>query len=416
MKTFDVVVVGAGPAGGQCARQLARSGQRVLLVEQHETFEKNDFSSAGTPLETLAQFDLPDAVVGSFWHNLVIETTNVHQRWESDRTLGAVFNFAKLRNFLAGEVTSDGGEVWMGCRYISHRRQDGRTVVEFKKTTGETIAVQTEVLVDATGLVRAVMRSHQQEKLQYLTGTALEYLIEIPEVDYQKYRDDLIFFLGYYWMPKGYAWIFPMEPPMLKVGVARWNRNHSYLDRSESLKFYLERLLNEYFEGISYRVLDIHGGSLKYCSGLKDLYCHENIIAIGDAVSAVNMLGGEGIRHGMQCAAIASGYIEAYLAGQLQDFEPYRREMRRTYERTWTLSERMGISKYLDYSDELIDRGVRYLNGLNTEDMMAILFDYEFGRLSKGLAAYLGYKLDKLFRRFRDRLRGNRGRSRPASG
>lgn len=46
---FNVVVIGAGPAGCQCARSLAKLGRKVLLVEQHETFNKNDFSSAATP-------------------------------------------------------------------------------------------------------------------------------------------------------------------------------------------------------------------------------------------------------------------------------------------------------------------------------------------------------------------------------
>ena len=77
MKSFDVVVVGAGPAGGQCARLLAKSGNKVLLVEQHEDFYKNDFSSAATPLETLEKFDLPEEVVGTFWKKIVIVTTNL---------------------------------------------------------------------------------------------------------------------------------------------------------------------------------------------------------------------------------------------------------------------------------------------------------------------------------------------------
>src|SRR4028119_886515 len=100
MKRFDVVVVGAGPSGGQCARLLAKSGKKVLLVEQYENFYKNNFSSAGTPIETLNQFDLPESVVGSFWEKIVIVTTKASQTWQSENRLGAVLNFAKLREFL----------------------------------------------------------------------------------------------------------------------------------------------------------------------------------------------------------------------------------------------------------------------------------------------------------------------------
>jgi digeranylgeranylglycerophospholipid reductase len=33
VQQFDVVVVGAGPAGGHCARKLTQKGYRVLLME-----------------------------------------------------------------------------------------------------------------------------------------------------------------------------------------------------------------------------------------------------------------------------------------------------------------------------------------------------------------------------------------------
>ena len=101
---FNVVIIGAGPAGCQCARTLAKLGYKILLFEQHKTFEKNNFSSAATPKETLDKFDLPETVVGSYWQKISIITTNINQTWASPKTLGAVLNFAKLREFLVSEV------------------------------------------------------------------------------------------------------------------------------------------------------------------------------------------------------------------------------------------------------------------------------------------------------------------------
>jgi digeranylgeranylglycerophospholipid reductase len=90
MKTFDVVVVGAGPAGGHCARVLSKLGYSVLLVEQHENFQQNNFSSAATPLETLKRFQLPERVVGSTWKKIEIISTNIKRSWTSEKTLGVV--------------------------------------------------------------------------------------------------------------------------------------------------------------------------------------------------------------------------------------------------------------------------------------------------------------------------------------
>ena len=57
MKHFDVGVIGGGLSGGHCARQLTKSGKNVLLVEQHQIFNPNDFSSSATPIETLEKFN-----------------------------------------------------------------------------------------------------------------------------------------------------------------------------------------------------------------------------------------------------------------------------------------------------------------------------------------------------------------------
>ncbi|HEY9866765.1 MAG TPA: NAD(P)/FAD-dependent oxidoreductase [Candidatus Obscuribacterales bacterium] len=405
MKRFDVVIIGAGPAGGQCARQLTQAGQQVLLVEQHETFSKNDFSSAATPLETLEKFHLPETVVGSFWQNLVIVTTNVNQKWQSPTPLGAVFDFAKLREFLATEVINHGGEVWMGYRYLRHFKENQNTIVELKKrSTGEIILVETQVLVEATGPTRAVMYTKKAPQPNYLTGTGIEYLIELSETDYQKYSQSLIFFLGHRWMPRGYSWIFPMGNNRLKVGSAQLNCSHEWVNQTQTLRSYVELLLTDYLTEIPYKIINHHGGMLKYSSGLEDIYYQDNIIAIGDAVSMVNMLGGEGIRHGMQNANIAAGYIQDYLAGKINNFAGYRQEIKQTYTQTWNWSEQMGLTKYLQYSDQSIDKGVYYLKDLSSEDIMAILFDYDFKRLYKAGFKYLGYKISKIWARLKLKL------------
>jgi flavin-dependent dehydrogenase len=377
----------------------------VLLVEQHETFSKNDFSSAATPLETLEKFNLPETVVGSFWQNLVIITTNVNQKWQSPTPLGAVFDFAKLRGFLATEVTNQGGEVWMGYRYIKHFQENQNTIVELKqRSTGKIISVETQVLVDGTGPTRAVMYAKKAPQPNYLTGTGIEYLIELSENDYQKYSQDLIFFLGHRWMPRGYSWIFPMGNNRLKVGSAQLNRSHEWVNQTQTLRSYLELLLTDYLTEIPCKIINHHGGMLKYSSGLEDIYYQDNIIAIGDAVSMVNMLGGEGIRHGMENANIAAGYIQDYLSGKITNFAEYRQEIKQTYTQTWNWSEQMGLSKYLQYSDQSIDKGVYYLKDLSLEDMMAILFDYDFKRLYKAGFKYLRYKISGIWTRLKLKL------------
>jgi len=388
MYQFDVVIVGAGPAGGHCARLLTKSGYKVLLIEQCENFYQNNFSSAATPLKTLQQFDLPQDVVASFWHNIKIVTSNAESHWNSSKALGAVFNFAKLREFLAQEVQANGGEVWLGHRYVKYWHKEDNTLIEIQPKNRDRITVSTNILVDATGYARAVIYPNKNQKPEFLKGTGIEYLIEIDEQNYQKYADSLTFFMGYKWIPKGYSWIFPMDENQLKIGAAWLNCPHKIIDRTQPLKEYIQLILKDYMNLDRYKLVDIHGSILEYSLGLNDLYHQENVIAIGDAVSTVNFLGGEGIRHGMKGAEIASRHIQAYLLGKIKNFQGYQKEMQQVFAAKWTISDRISRRVYLEYSDAKIDQRVRLLKYLTTEDLTDILFDYKFTRATQIFKRY----------------------------
>ena len=130
---FDVVIIGAGPAGGQCARQLSKAGVSTLLVERYKDFSVNSFSSAGTPNETLEKYNLPTAVVGSFWSQLKIITSNQSGVWTSETVQGSVLDFEKLRSFLATEAQDSGAQLWTSCLYVSHETVQGMTLVNLRR-------------------------------------------------------------------------------------------------------------------------------------------------------------------------------------------------------------------------------------------------------------------------------------------
>jgi flavin-dependent dehydrogenase len=184
-----------------------------------------------------------------------------------------------------------------------------------------------------------------------------------------------------------------MEDKLLKVGAAYVNRNKKTENKPQSLKKYIELLLSEYLPTNNYKIIDIHGSILEYSSGLKDIYYRDNIIAIGDAVSTVNFLGGEGIRHAMYGAEIAYKYIDKYLSNRLSNFQTYQREMKRHFALKWNLSEKISRKVYLQYEDDRFDDKVKALTALNTEDIMDILFYYKFEKAYKVFGSYFQNKL-----------------------
>jgi flavin-dependent dehydrogenase len=230
-------------------------------------------------------------------------------------------------------------------------------------------------------------------------GTGLELLVEVPAEVWERYRETLAFFLGSRWIPRGYSWIFPMEPGVLKVGAGRYTAGAD--DGRASLKDRISLLLREVLRQPAAKLVEAHGGTLKYARRLQDPYAAGSVIGVGDAVSTLNVLGGEGIRHAMDGAEIALPFIMRELESPGRGFPGYAEAMRRRFKRTWDWSEDLAVRRYLEDSDDRLDSMIRFLRPRDLEFVVDILFRYNFPRAARAAGpAYLWSKLRRVGLKF----------------
>lgn len=376
MMKYDVVIIGAGPAGGQCARDLARKGHRVLLIDKAKSFLENNYSSGGAPLDILSSFELPESVVGTYWNALRIRSTESDVQWSSPFPLGPILDFDRLRTFLSQEACRHGGELRLGCHYQSHQMISGGAKVFLKDlASSEIFPVEASVLVDATGSERKVLASHHYHKEEAIAATGIEYHIQVKPEVYHQYSEAMNFFLGHRWMPQGYAWIFPMSSGKLKVGIIRYFQNHQYVPHDPSYQRYLQGVLD--LCGPS-EILDKHGKTIFYTEKQKDRRYQGSLLAIGDAISSINPLGWEGIRHAMTSGRIGAEAIHRYLTGETDNLSSYDRGMTRYFGFKWRLSEKLMSCLFKTKRDGWIDQAVESFRMMSNEQIMQVIFDYRF--------------------------------------
>ncbi|MFN7900245.1 MAG: NAD(P)/FAD-dependent oxidoreductase [Synechococcaceae cyanobacterium] len=415
---WDVLVVGAGPAGGDLASQLARAGQRVLLIDQLPDLRQAAFSSAAMPLEAMQRFGLPAELVGHRWRSWqLLGPGDARRQWWCRHPLGVVLDFGALRSWQAQQTRVWGGTVALGLRAQHCRPRGEEMLTQVRQRNGRRLELRSRWLVDATGQARSLIgdpvlaptgRGDRDQRL--IRAVGVEWLLRVPLQVWNHWAEQLSFCLGSDWVPQGYGWVFPMQEGLLKLGACRITPEGSApLPLAPLMQALYQRLFLQAGEkpnpepAMAIRVLDRHGGLVRSSISRREPHHRGRLIALGDAVSTANLLGGEGIRHALTASRVlapllldtlererrgcGSGTVEAPL-------RRYPRRLHRALGWRWVPSGRIARRTWLSLAGPRGDRRLEAVlrgleGGASAEDLSALLFDYRFERFGLKLVPYL---------------------------
>ena len=278
---YDIVVVGAGPAGASAGGEAAKLGAKVLIVERKRII--------GEPIQC-AEF-----IPGLLSTEVKFTERSVAQKVMSMRTHlfsekcfeinspGYILNRKVFDKELIESARTRGADVWTGAVCVSKIEQ-GVLI----KRDSKYIEVSAKVIIGADGPKSTVGRWIGEVSRDFITALQYEMPLESP-MDYT----------DVYFDPKivgGYGWLFPKgETANVGVGVRR----------SEGLKQILERFIGKLKkEGkIRGNPVSTTGGLIPVGGVLNTV--KDNVILVGDAAGQTHSITGGGIPQAIICGKIA---------------------------------------------------------------------------------------------------------------
>lgn len=308
MKVYDVVIVGAGLAGLQCARTLGAEGASVLLIDRKSDLSKGVHTTGIFVRKTLEDFALPADCLGAAVRRIALYSP-AHKAiyLESPRDEFRVGKMGKLYEKLLQDCLANNVQFEGGTRYLGIERSEPETIVKFQ-TANRNWSVRARVLIGADG-------AHSKIGLDLGLDENKKWIVGFEEVWRNVPLDGeplLHCFLDAELAPGYLAWV-TNDGEDVHIGVGGYAEKFN--PRQALIKF-KEKIGNSIVDLKQAELIETRGGQIPVGGVLKRIANNRGLL-IGDAAGAVSPLTAGGLDPCLRLSAIAASVVlESLRAGQ----------------------------------------------------------------------------------------------------
>ncbi|MFW9831048.1 MAG: geranylgeranyl reductase family protein [Candidatus Thorarchaeota archaeon] len=306
---YDVIVVGAGPAGSIAAYKCARLGLRVLLIDK-AVYPRDKPCGGGISVRSIealktAGIKIPSYLVEQeiFGLNLM-GPDGIPFVLKCSRRLAYIVKRGRFDHFLAKEAVRTGAEFLDGCPLIQIKQFPDQIICQTKKGN-----FRGRLVIGADGAASTVGRLTGLRKPVKANeiGVAVEVDVPISERLWDAVLDPTLIIVWFLNIPYGYFWAFPRKQS-LSVGVGGMADR---LGNAPKLLRGLSKRFCKHFNIQPFTLQNIKGHMLPVFRKLIPLTSNR-VLLIGDAAGFIDTFSGQGI-----CYALESGLIAAHVAEQI---------------------------------------------------------------------------------------------------
>jgi len=291
MTDYDVLIMGAGPAGSTLARLTATKGFRVGLFERKKIIGL-PLQCAGLVSHRIMEVNvLPDEFILNSVRGAVLHSpSGIKLRVSKDRPEAHVIDRTAYDQHLAELAMEAGAELTKGTAVRDFNEKTGHV-----RVNGDELSA--DVLVDARGQSAAPSRYPARQYLVRFRDSEMDTDFVDLKVDSR--------------LSPGFMWRIPIDEQTARVGVFGPQQN-----LKEFLKGFLSDLSSDF------EILESHHGFIPR-PDLDLRLVRGRCILLGDAAGQVKPTTGGGIVLASRAAGVAAEVIQGVLEGDadLKEYE-----------------------------------------------------------------------------------------------
>lgn len=360
MIKYDVIVVGAGPAGLTVARKIAESGYNVVVYEKSREVGYPNYSTAGGDFREYRQLGFTKECFGKFVDRVDFRKSDgTFVSLVSRKNDYGTLYFRESMQYFAQNAIDAGAEIALGVKIE-------KTIAKDKKVIGVMSHKDkhySNVVVDCSGASSVLKASVTSQKFERI-AVAVEYVIRTKQLKNDRYTIYLRNLIE-----AGYGWTVPLTDDLIKVGIG-------FIPNYTKNKQNLDVLRSNFFKQLGIKetqAIEIHSGAYPFDGGL-ERFCSDGIALVGDSCAQSSPFMGLGVRTSILSAQLCADTLVSSL--ESEDYS-YRKlsEYQKNWENKFRLNYQIGrlLNHFIGTGDaKRQDKFIDILSGLDGDDIYNI--------------------------------------------
>lgn len=309
---YDLLVVGAGPAGSMVAQIVAKENYKVLFIDRKCVIGEPVQCAEYVPALLSKEISIPDECIANNIKTLTLYSPD--KKIFQFSAPGYILNRVLFDKWLAINAIKNGAELWLNTKFIKFT--DGYAILQRQNAT---VKIKAKIIVGADGPSSAVRRAINEKYEDYVIAYQQEYPL-VNAMDYTGVYFDKRFF-------GGYGWLFPKRHSA-NVGLGIRLKSKSGSELKEIFRLYVKNLVKE--KKIFSHPIATTNGLIPVGGPIRSV--KKNIILVGDAAGQTHPITGAGISQAIVCGKLAAqAIIKTLKSKNLDDLSYYESKWHNLY-------------------------------------------------------------------------------------